>query len=97
MQRPSVRELVSVIKLWKLYKRAFGENLVTDNDTVIFHSGAYMSLVKFVTVKVIYLTFKGPYIVSIFQYISNKMQRYTAYLYLDTAQHISRGISTRNM
>ena len=26
------------------------------------------------------LTFMGPCIVSIFQYISNKMQRYTAYL-----------------
>ena len=31
------------------------------------------------------LTFMGPCIVSIFQYISNKMQRYTAYLYLETA------------
>jgi hypothetical protein len=27
----------------------------------------------------------NPYIVSIFQYISNKMQRYTFYLYLETA------------
>jgi hypothetical protein len=32
-----------------------------------------------------YLTFMGPCIVSIFQYISNKMQRYTVYLYLETA------------
>jgi hypothetical protein len=31
------------------------------------------------------LTFMGPCIVSIFQYISNKMQRYTIYLYLETA------------
>jgi len=30
------------------------------------------------------LTFMGPCIVSIFQYISNKMQRYTVYLYLET-------------
>jgi hypothetical protein len=30
----------------------------------------------------------------VFQYISNKMQRYTAYLYLETALHISGGTST---
>ena len=35
-------------------------------------------------------------IVSIFQYISNKMQRYTVYLYLETAVHISGGTSTHN-
>jgi hypothetical protein len=33
----------------------------------------------------------GPCIVSIFQYISNKMQRYTVYLYLETALHVSGG------
>jgi hypothetical protein len=33
------------------------------------------------------LTFMGKCIVSIFQYISNKMQRYTVYLYLETALH----------
>ena len=42
------------------------------------------------------LTFKGPCIVSIFQYISNKMQRYTVYLYLETALHVSGGISTHH-
>jgi len=31
----------------------------------------------------------GPCIVSIFQYISNKMQRYTFYLHLETALHVS--------
>jgi hypothetical protein len=38
----------------------------------------------------------GPCIVSIFQYtcISNKMQRYTVYLYLETALHDSGSIST---
>jgi hypothetical protein len=30
-----------------------------------------------------------PCIVSIFQYISNKMQSYTVYLYLETAVHVS--------
>jgi len=31
---------------------------------------------------------------NIFQYISNNMQRYTVYLYLETALHVSDGIST---
>jgi hypothetical protein len=38
----------------------------------------------------------GTCIVSIFQYISNKMQRYTVYLYLETALHVSRGTSTHH-
>jgi hypothetical protein len=42
------------------------------------------------------LTFMGPCIVSIFQNISNKMQRYTIYLYLETALHISGGTSTHH-
>ena len=42
------------------------------------------------------LTFMGPCIISIFQYISNKMQRYTVYLYLETALHVLRGISTHH-
>jgi hypothetical protein len=42
------------------------------------------------------LTFMGPCILSIFQYISNKMQRYTVYLYLVTALHVSGGTSTHH-
>jgi hypothetical protein len=42
------------------------------------------------------LTFMDPCIVSIFQYISNKMQRYTIYLYLETALHVSGGTSTHH-
>jgi hypothetical protein len=38
----------------------------------------------------------GPCIVSIFQYISNKMQRYTVYLHLETALHVSGNTSTRH-
>jgi hypothetical protein len=38
----------------------------------------------------------GPCIVSIFQYISNKMQRYTVYLYLKTALHVSGGTFTHH-
>jgi hypothetical protein len=45
-----------------------------------------------------HLTFMGLCIVSIFQYtcISNKMQRYTVYLYLETALHVSGGTSTHH-
>jgi hypothetical protein len=42
------------------------------------------------------LTFMGPCIVSIFQCIFNKMQRYTVYLYLETALHVSGGTSTHH-
>jgi hypothetical protein len=42
------------------------------------------------------LTFMGPCIVSVLQYISNNMQRYTVYLYLETALHISGGTSNRH-
>jgi hypothetical protein len=42
------------------------------------------------------LTFMGPCIVSVFQHIFNKMQRYTVYLYLKTALHISGGTSTHH-
>jgi hypothetical protein len=33
---------------------------------------------------------------SIFQYISNNMQRYTVYLYLETALHVSVGTCTHH-
>jgi hypothetical protein len=38
----------------------------------------------------------GTCIVSIFQYISNKMRHYTVYLYLETALHVSGGTSTNH-
>jgi len=38
----------------------------------------------------------GPCIVSIFQYISNKIQHYTVYLYLGTPLHVSGGTSTHH-
>jgi len=39
----------------------------------------------------------GTCIVSIFQHISNKMQRYTVYLYLETALHVSGGTFTYHL
>jgi len=38
----------------------------------------------------------APCLVSIFQYISHKMQRYTFYLFLETVLHVSGGTSTRH-
>ena len=38
----------------------------------------------------------GPCILSIFQYISKKMQRYTVYLYLEIALHVSGGTTTHH-
>ena len=38
----------------------------------------------------------GTCIVSIFQYIFNKMQHYTVYLHLETALHVSGGTSTHH-
>jgi hypothetical protein len=42
------------------------------------------------------LTFMVPCIVSIFQYVYNKMQRYTVYLYVEIAVHVSGGTSTHH-
>jgi hypothetical protein len=42
------------------------------------------------------LTFMGTCIVSILQYISNKIQRYTVYLYLEIALHVSGGSFTHH-
>jgi hypothetical protein len=42
------------------------------------------------------LTFMGTCVVSIFQYISNKIQRYTVYLYLKTALHVLGGTFTHH-
>jgi hypothetical protein len=38
----------------------------------------------------------GTCIVSIFQYISNKMQRYAVHLYLETVVHVSGGTLTHH-
>jgi hypothetical protein len=35
-------------------------------------------------------------LVTVFQYISNKMQRYTIYIYPETALHVSGGTSTHH-
>jgi hypothetical protein len=40
--------------------------------------------------------FMGTCIVNIFQYISNKLQRYTVYLYPETTLHVSGGTSAHH-
>jgi hypothetical protein len=42
------------------------------------------------------LTFMSTCIVSTFQYISNQMQSYTVYLYLETTLHVSGGTFTHH-
>ena len=42
------------------------------------------------------VTFMCPCIVRIFQYISNKMQRYTVYLYLENVLRVPSGIITHH-
>jgi hypothetical protein len=44
----------------------------------------------------VHLTFMGPCIANIFQYISNKMQLNTVYLHLETALHVSGVTSTHH-
>jgi len=38
----------------------------------------------------------GPCNVTVLKYISNKMQLYTVYLYMETALHVSGGTSTHH-
>jgi len=40
--------------------------------------------------------FMGPCIVNIFHCLSNKMELYTVYLYLETVLHVSGGTSTHH-
>jgi hypothetical protein len=47
-------------------------------------------------IKKIDLKFMGPCIANIFQYISNIMQLYTGYLYMESAVHVSGGTSTHH-
>jgi hypothetical protein len=42
------------------------------------------------------LTFMSTCIISIFEYISNKMERHTVYLYLETTLHVSGGTFTHH-
>jgi hypothetical protein len=60
------------------------------------HLNAELNLICHLLVLLGDLTFTGPCIVSIFQYISKKMQRYTVYLYVETALNVSGRTSTHH-
>jgi hypothetical protein len=72
---------------------------IADYKAVIGNTRPYGKSEIRVTRPLVYpsnLTFMGPCILSIFYYISNKMQRYTVYLYMETALHVSGGTSTHH-
>ena len=52
--------------------------------------------VVLISEQTVILTLRGPCIVSIFRCMSNKMQHFTVYLSLETALHVSGGISTHH-
>ena len=84
---PTPRMMETSIKESSTYTVAFWS--VTHN--LVTHINVWGKVINY-----IYLTFMGPCIVSIFYYVSNKMQRYTIYLYLETALHVSGGTSTHH-
>jgi hypothetical protein len=67
----------------------FQNGLSLSNVINVNHLNAELNPICHLLVLLGDLTFMGPCIISIFQYISNKMQRYTVYLYLETVLHVS--------
>ena len=67
-------------------------------DTLCFYAETLTCLQFAIKIRSLtfFLKFMGPCIVSIFQYMSNKMQLYTVYLYLETALHVSGGTATHH-
>jgi len=77
---------------WQSQELGFKTNeIVSVSDIVINPLNAELNPICHLLVLLGDLTFMGPCIVSIFQHTSNKMQRYTGYLYLETALHVSGG------
>jgi hypothetical protein len=70
----------------------FYGKIVSRQLEIINHLNAELNPICQLVVLLGDLTFMGSCIVSIFQYISNKMQRYIVYLYL----HVSVGTSTHH-
>jgi hypothetical protein len=65
---------------------------VVSRRTVINPLNAELNPICHLLILLVDLSFMGKCIVS----ISNKMQRYTVYLYLETALHVSRSTSTHH-
>jgi hypothetical protein len=87
---------VGIIHIWFTWKH---EQTNTENsnkdDNPPFKRQAGTNKIEFIALVTEntrnVITFMGPCIVRIFKYVSNKMQRYTVYFYLETALHISGG------
>jgi hypothetical protein len=69
---------------------------VVHNERIINPLNAELNPICHLLILLGDLTFKSTCIVSIFQYISNKMQRYTVYLCLETTLHVSGGTFTHH-
>jgi hypothetical protein len=69
---------------------------VWDTERVINPLNAELNPICHLLVLLGDLRFMGPCIVSIFQYISNKMQHYGVYLYLETDLHVSGSTFTHH-
>jgi hypothetical protein len=65
----------------------------THTHTKVLCSTSYVRIFQ---ITISSLMCMGPCFVSIFQYIANKMQRYTVLLYLETALHVSGGNATHH-
>jgi hypothetical protein len=70
----------------------------TGVTTTLTDQGAKLNPICHLLILLGDLSFMGPCIVSIFQYtcISNKMQHYTVYLYVETALRVSGGTSAHH-
>jgi hypothetical protein len=75
-----------------------GQSLTKNDDTRrrINHLNTELNPICHLLILLEDLTFMSRCIVSIFQYISNKMRRYTIYLYLENILHVSGGTSTHH-
>jgi hypothetical protein len=72
----------------------YGNSNMAELITLFKPLNAELNLICYLLILLGDLTFMGPCIVSIFKYISNKMQRYTVYSYPETTLHVSGGTST---
>jgi hypothetical protein len=80
------------VSVWSVFVLPTPETVFNKERIHLDHLNAELNPICHLLVLLEDLTFMGPCIVS----ISNKMQRYTIYLYLETALHISSVISTHH-
>jgi hypothetical protein len=93
---PKKCRILSLPKLQDLHFVIYQNLLTTEKGHRLNLLNAELNLICHLLILLGDLTFMGTCIVGIFQYISNTMQRYTFYLYLETTLHISGGTSTHH-